>query len=289
MIFASKVVFKSLRFASLRSILREQFLSSYNFVASRNFFQFKASIIIFWILHQTSFSTRFASLRLILRENYLSSYKFFNNSFIFFDIMTDLINQYVSQIKILCSNLIVNFKYSADDLNINKDSVFRNTTAFVNQIEIFRRRYVFNSWYVIHVCLQKIVYKWYVNAPKHIRKTINNDSIDQLCEQLLTCDKAHNQIKLAISKVIKSVSSDDELNYYTEASFAIKSNFVSISSFAQDHKISTSLLVKFILFKFVSDTLTNELDMKDVKCNNIYSAKLKLKADLRKIRDMIIT
>ena len=47
--------------------------------------------------------------------------------------------------------------------------------------------------------------------------------------------------------------------------------------------------VKFILFKFVNDTLTNELNMKNVKCNNIYFVKLKLKADFRKIRSMIIT
>ena len=47
--------------------------------------------------------------------------------------------------------------------------------------------------------------------------------------------------------------------------------------------------VKFILLKPADDMLTNELDMKNVKCNNIYSAMLELKTDLRKIRDMIIT
>ena len=162
--------------------------------------------------------------------------------------MTNLNNQYVSQIEILCSNLTVSFKYFADDLNINKDFVFRNTTAFVNQIEIFRRRYVFNSWYIIHVCLQEIVYKWYVNASKHIRKTINNDAIDQLCNQLLICDKIYEQeqrqqqIKFAISKIIKRVSSKDELNYYIEASFTIKSTFVSASSSSQNASTFSMIL-----------------------------------------------
>ena len=56
-----------------------------------------------------------------------------------------------------------------------------------------------------------------------------------------------------------------------------------------DERIDLICSCKINIIDLADETLTNVLEMKDVKCNNIYLNMLKLKIDFRKIRKHFVT